>query len=127
MTVTTAPKLTVKDRIAEALKNLGYTSKHVSVSKKRSTYDDVFKLTIRDASVVYSKVENIRQRFEHIDRDERTYEILAGGNDYVRIEISTEVCDAWAKDYQEKVEKAMADCTESHGSTIDGTYSIHLD
>ena len=69
--------------IRTALKEAGFNQKQISVKKQFGGYSVAFYVTIRDANIDKSTIENIVNKFKSIDYDERTGEILAGGNDYV--------------------------------------------
>lgn len=69
--------------IRAALKEAGFNQKQISVKKQFGVYSVAFNVTIRDANIDKSTIENIVNKFKSIDRDEITGEILAGGNDYV--------------------------------------------
>ncbi len=71
--------------IRTALKEAGFNQKQISVKKQFGGDSVAFYVTIRDANIDKSKIENIVNKFKSIDRDEITGEILAGGNDYVFI------------------------------------------
>ena len=66
--------------IRTALKEAGFNQKQISVKKQFGGYSVAFYVTIRDANIDKSTIVN---KFKSIDYDERTGEILAGGNDYV--------------------------------------------
>lgn len=69
--------------IRTALKEAGFNQKQISVKKQFGAYSVAFYVTIRDANIDKSTIENIVNKFKSIDYDERTGEMLAGGNDYV--------------------------------------------
>ena len=71
--------------IRTALKEAGFNQKQISVKKQFGVCSVAFNVTIRDANIDKSTIENIVNKFKSIDRDEITGEILAGGNDYVFI------------------------------------------
>lgn len=72
--------------IRKSLKALGITSRQVSV---RSTAGSIF-CTIKDPAVKLATVEEIARSYQHIDRDERTGDILSGGNTFVTVEYADE-------------------------------------
>lgn len=69
--------------IRKELKAAGFTSKDVSVRVRDSLYDTYVRITVKNPLVKISEVEAIAKKFEEIDRDERTAEILAGCNVFV--------------------------------------------
>lgn len=69
--------------IRKNLKENGYTTKDVSVRVKSSLYDTSVNITVKNPLVRLSEVEKIVKKFEEIDFDEHSGEILAGCNVYV--------------------------------------------
>ena len=69
--------------IRTTLKEAGFNQKQVSVKKQWAGYELVFNVTIHDEKIEKDEIEKIVAKFRSIDYDERTGEILAGGNDYV--------------------------------------------
>ena len=67
----------------ELKKQLGVTSRQVSVRSRNSGYDEAIDIEIKDLTVNKMKVEEIASRYEYIRRCEYSGEILAGGNTYV--------------------------------------------
>lgn len=69
--------------IRAALKKAGFTARQVSVRKEQGGYELVFYVTIRDKRIDKAEVEKIVRPFKSVDYDERTGEILAGGNCFI--------------------------------------------
>lgn len=81
--------MTSKERskaIRAALKEAGLTSKQVSVKHRYCGYSSSYHITIKDGNISQMQIEDICKHFESVDYDERTGEILEGGNDYVFVE-----------------------------------------
>lgn len=79
---------TLKEKCQEVrneLKAMGITSKQVSVKGSYSMYDSSISVTIKDLSVNINKVKDIAMKQQEYDRCPVTYEILQGGNTYVRV------------------------------------------
>jgi hypothetical protein len=76
-----------------ALKSAGYNPRRVTVRDNGGTTETSLTVTIRDASVSITKVREIVVPFERVRRDERSGEILAGGNTFVRVEYHDAVVD----------------------------------
>ena len=72
---------TPAQRLRVALKSAGFNARQVSVRYPHSTLH----VTIRDASVLLTKVSAIAGAFESVSRDYKTGEILCGGNTFVRV------------------------------------------
>jgi hypothetical protein len=69
------------DNLRAALKKAGFTARQVSVRYPHSTLH----VTIRDAHVSLSRIEQIAGQFESVSRDHATGEILSGGNTFVQV------------------------------------------
>lgn len=69
--------------IRKELKSAGFTTKDYSIRVRDSLYDTSVRITIKNPLIKISEIETIVKKFEEIDRDERTMEILAGGNTYI--------------------------------------------
>lgn len=77
----------VTSNIRKELKAKGYTTKQVSVRQHSSRYDYVVDVTIKDVvNVNPDDVHAIVKKYEKFDRDERTGEILQGGNTFISVE-----------------------------------------
>lgn len=93
--------------IRDALKaELGLTARQVGV---RTSGGGSVNITIKDPTVVKSKVEAIAKRSEHIDRCSVTQEILGGGNTFVFVKYSDAARATMAAPYLAAVEAAAAD------------------
>lgn len=71
--------------VREELKKIGYSSKMVSVKSGCTGYSDFIRITIKDLSCDKDKINAIALKFKSIDYDERSGEILAGGNTYISV------------------------------------------
>lgn len=69
--------------LRKELKEIGYNNKKVKVKKQS---EDKINVTIIDATVNKDLVEKIANNYEEVDKDDKTNEILAGGNTFVSIE-----------------------------------------
>jgi len=79
----------ITDRAKEirtALKAAGWTSRDVSVTRKRCTYSYTIRVEIKNAALPLALVESIARKHENVRRCEVTGEILAGGNTYLDVE-----------------------------------------
>ena len=114
-----------RDLIAQAIKDAGYNTRQVSLRSRPCGYSWSFEITIRDPKIEVAQVEAIVGRFEKVDRDEGTGEILCGGNTFVDINISDEVRNIWAAKYMDQVVEVMANLTEEYGKSI-GSATLFL-
>lgn len=106
-------------QIRKELKAIGITSNLVNVRVKYCLYDSVIVITIKDISIPYAKVEALASKQEHIYRCERTGEILAGANTYIRVSYSCEAEEAAMhtpryKDLVAKIQVAKAKAEETN-------------
>ena len=69
------------NNVRAALKKAGFNTRQVSVRCPHCT----LYVTIRDASVSLTRIEEIAGQFESVSRDHATGEILAGGNTFVQV------------------------------------------
>jgi hypothetical protein len=98
--------------IRSELKAAGYNQKRVSV-RKRSTGS--VNVEILDPTANVEEIENIAKKYESYDRDERTGEILCGGNTFVFVDVSEAVKEAWAAPYMEAAENALQEAEGLEG------------
>ena len=73
------------DAIRKTLKEKGYNSRQVGVTYQVAGYSAIIRVTIKEPEIDKSEIENIVKGFNEIDRDERTGEILEGGNTFVSV------------------------------------------
>ena len=71
--------------IRQALKEKGYTSRRVGVSYHIAGLSAVIRVTIKEPNIDKGEIENLVKGFSEIDIDERTGEILEGGNTFVSV------------------------------------------
>lgn len=95
--------------IRAELKTYGINSKQVSVKGRFCGYSDSIDITVKDLTANINLIESIANDWEHIDRDERTYEILSGGNTYINFSIDYQATRAEAPKYFETARKWIAD------------------
>lgn len=72
--------------IKKVLKEKGIDTKKVSVRCEPCGYSERVSITLKDINININEVESIVKDFEYIDRDEKSYEILEGGNTYVFVQ-----------------------------------------
>lgn len=71
--------------IRAELKKIGYSSRQVSVRSGNCSYNKSVKIVIKDDSCNVEKIKSVALKFKSIDYDERTGEILSGGNVYISV------------------------------------------
>lgn len=73
--------------IKKDLKKKGYTSRQVSVTKRRGGFSSAINILVKDMlNVDLGYIQDIVKKYQNIDKDERTGEILSGGNTYIFVE-----------------------------------------
>ena len=96
--------------IRDALKKeLGLSSRDVSVKNKSSGYSTAVDVTIKSmkALSVMSKIEDIGNVQRSVDRDEHNGEILSGGNTYIFTSIDYKFKTSLAEMIQKEFEKQL--------------------
>ena len=110
--------------IRKDLKNNGFTSKDISVRVRDSLYDTSVKVTIKNPFIKISDIEKIVNKYEEIDRDQRTGEILAGANTYVFVEYEYGIMKEAAADLIPTAEMVLNNKEKYSGHKIaDNGYS----
>jgi len=89
------------------LKALGLTSQDVSVRVKPCTYSERMDVIIKNLSIDIKEIERLARKYEKVDRDEITGEILAGGNDYVYVAYDWEVLKKEGENFLPLAEKIL--------------------
>ena len=93
--------------IRRELKENGFTSKDVSVRVRSALYDTAVNVTIKNPLVRLSEVREVVKKFSEVDYDERTMEILAGGNVYVHCQYEYGIFDGVASAFVPIAEKVF--------------------
>lgn len=83
----------ISQAIRKALKEAGYTNKDYSIKSRYCGYSSSFDITIKNPAVRISEVEKIAKKWQSVDYDHATGEILMGGNDYVFVQYAYDVYD----------------------------------
>ena len=80
--------MTDRERVSAirlTLKEKGYNSRRVGVTYKVAGYSAIIRVTIKEPEIDKGEIENLVKGFNAIDIDERTGEILEGGNTFVSV------------------------------------------
>lgn len=93
--------------IRKKIKALGYTSRDVSVRVSDAGYETAVHIYIKNMAVNEQAVKGVAKSFEYIDRDERSYEILSGGNTFVFVEYDYDTRKEAVNKYLEAAEEIM--------------------
>ena len=106
--------------IRQALKNLGISSRQVSVKTDYYSMGSSIRIKIKDASVSSALVEKIANEHESIDRDQ-SGEILSGGNRFVFVDYTPEAEAALSAQYLDRVKAALAQIHDNYLIPVEGT------
>lgn len=93
--------------IRKSLKAQGITAQMVSVTTRDAGYEERIDVKIKCADVDIRKVEEIAHQYQEIDRDERTGEILAGGNTFVFVRYTDDAFDSVTEQFTERAQKLI--------------------
>ncbi len=106
-------------QIRNELKAAGYKASQFSITSKNS-----ISIRIKDLTVNRHEVERIAYGHESISRDERTGDILSGGNRYVFVDFDMDARRAGAEPFKARAAEIIA--TFSHETGMRG-YTIATD
>lgn len=77
----------IADKIRQDLKAKGYRiPAQISVTSERGGYERAFRVTIKDLKINDEEIKKIVKKYQSVSYDERSGEILAGGNTYIFVE-----------------------------------------
>lgn len=80
--------MTTKEKAQElrkVLKEKGYKRNDISIRSGYCGYSSYIDVTIKNPEINRSDIEKIAIRYREVDYDERTGEVLEGGNTYVHV------------------------------------------
>lgn len=110
--------------IKNDLKAAGISPRAVRVSVRDAGYSTAIRARITSPEVSAETVRRILSKYEEIDRDERTGEILMGGNMYIFVEYAEGVFDTVAQEWAATAHGLM-NSTEETTRIFDGLYLIN--
>lgn len=93
--------------VANDLKAAGFNRKDFSIKSSYAGYSQACDIYIKNPLVRISEVEAIVKKHSSIDYDERSGEILAGGNTYISVSYEYGLFDNIAKDLEPIAEKVI--------------------
>lgn len=67
------------------LKEKGYNSRRVGVTLKYAGYETIIRVTIKEREIDKKEIETIARKYKAVYYDERTGEVLQGGNTFVSV------------------------------------------
>lgn len=113
--------------IRKELKSAGFTSKDYSIRVRDCLYDTSVKITVKNPLVKISEIEEITTKFEKIDYDERTMEILAGANTYIFCEYDYGIIEEAASALVPTAEMVLNNPKyDGHAIADNGTKRVHI-
>lgn len=113
----------ISKAIQEKLKAAGVPRSAYSISVRSCGYSDSVKIEIKDMTVRIDDVKRVAFQYQSIGRDERTGEILEGGNTYVFIQYSFDALQAAHEKYLALAEEIFCHgyaevMTHANGNTL---------
>lgn len=115
----------LKTAIKNELKKEGY-AKGYTISVRDCGYSTSVKIKITNPEINRLEIEKIVNRFQEIDRDERTGEILEGGNCYIFTEYKEGIFENGAREWTATAHGAMMSKDEVT-KIFDGLYLLNLE
>lgn len=115
--------------VKSELKAAGYSVKDFRVSVKDSLYDRVIRVTVKNPLVKPSDIKKLLDHWESYEIDQRTGEILQGGNIYVFVQYDLHAFDDIPAEYIERAAAVLGDIEKYDGREIaanDSGASLHL-
>ena len=80
------------DKIRQDLKKAGYkVPAQISVTTRRGGYSSAYDVTINDLKISSNEIEKLLKKYESYEYDQKTGEILAGGNTYIFVTYDSDV------------------------------------
>lgn len=110
-------KQAIKNKLVKAGFEKGYT-----ISVRNCGYSTMAKITVNNPKVNRLEIEKIANSFEEYERD-IDYEILQGGNTYIRVEWKDGIFDEVAQEWAATARGAM-DSKDETTAIFDGLYLI---
>lgn len=116
----------LNSQIKKELKNAGYNTRDFKVSVKDCGYSTSIHVTIKNPEINRVEIENILKHHEIIDYDHRTYEILAGANDYLFVDYASGIFDEPAvTEWSVTATDILKNSTDETTRLFDGLYLIN--
>lgn len=117
----------ISKAIQEKLKAAGVPRAAYSIRVRDCGYSNSVRIDVKDLAVSIDDVKRIALHYQSIDRDERTGEILEGGNTYVFVQYDFDTLEAAQEKYL-----AQAEGIYGHGYTevmthANGNVLLYLD
>lgn len=111
--------------IKKELKEAGYNTKDFSVSIKDCGYSTSINVKVKSPYVNKKEVETLLKRHEAYERDDRTYEVLEGGNTYLFVEYEYGIFETVSQEWAATASGLMK-ITEEITRIFDGLYLLNM-
>lgn len=105
-------------KIRAELKAEGIPARAVSVRVSDAGYETAVRVKIKDIGVDRAVVERIANRYREVDRDERSGEVLAGGNTFVFVDYDYDVLKSATEKYMAQAQEII-DSNKEPGVGVD--------
>ena len=106
-------------KIRAELKAAGIPARAVSVRVSDAGYETAVRVKIKDINVDRDVVERIAKQYREVDRDERSGEILAGGNTFVFVDYDYDVLKSATEKYMEQAQEIIDSNNKEPGVGVD--------
>lgn len=119
----------INSAVKSELKAAGYNVKDFRISVKDALYDGVIRVTVKNPLVKPSDIKELLGHWESYEIDQRTYEILQGGNTYVFVQYDLHAFDNLPAEYTERAAAVLGDMEQYDGreiATNESGASLHL-
>lgn len=93
--------------IRNDLKAAGYTNKDIGVRVKDCGYSTSAYVTVKNPNINKKEIAQIVKHHNDFEIDQRTQEILEGGNTYIFIDYADGIFDEVSKPYMSEAEKLI--------------------
>lgn len=103
-------------QLRKDLKVYGLTNRDVSITTQNGVWDDKINVHLKTISALklHNEIEKLAYKYENIDRDVRTMEILTGGNTYIFISYEYDLLDEYSAKYQTIAEELFSKASSDH-------------
>lgn len=116
------------NQIRKELKENGIARKDISVRVRDSLYDTAVHIKIKNPMIRKSDIEKVVKKYDQVEHDARSYEILVGGNTYVFIDYEYGVVEEAAAELVPIAEMVLGNKDKYSGHKIadNGEKSVYI-
>ena len=97
----------LSNEIRKTLKEAGFTSKDYSIRVRDAGYSTTVNIEVKNPMVRLSVLKQVAKQFEVVDRDERSGEILQGGNTFVHCQYEDDIFDEVIQPFMETAKQVF--------------------